>query len=159
MTFSPCIFGQNHEQNRVDGGKQQGEQPYRYDVVIRPGGSRPQVPVSASRFGAQHLPPAGGQALPPCDPAQAAYIVYTSGSTGTPKGVVVEHRNLMHILRALRPYAAGCERVGLVAPLSFDASVQQLAVSVFSGKSLHAISKRVQAVFAKAFAKSADASV
>ena len=140
VTFSPCIFGQNHEQNRVDGGKQQGEQPYRYDVVIRPGGSRPQVPVSASRFGAQHLPPAGGQALPPCDPAQAAYIVYTSGSTGTPKGVVVEHRNLMHILRALRPYAAGCERVGLVAPLSFDASVQQLAVSVFSGKSLHVLS-------------------
>lgn len=140
VTFSPCVLGQNHEQNRVDGGGQHEAQPYRYDVVIRPGGCRPQVPVSVSLFGAQHLPPAGGQALPPCDPVQAAYIVYTSGSTGTPKGVVVEHRNLMHILRALRPYAAGCEKVGLVAPLSFDASVQQLAVSVFSGKSLHVLS-------------------
>ena len=138
VTFSPCALGQAHEQSRIDGGEQHGAQSFRYDVVIRPGGSRPQVPVS--RFGAQYLPPAGGQALPPCDPAQAAYIVYTSGSTGTPKGVVVEHRNLMHILRALRPYAAGCERVGLVAPLSFDASVQQLAVSVFSGKSLHVLS-------------------
>lgn len=138
VTFSPCILGQKQEQSLVAGGGEHAAQAFRYDVVIRPGGSRPEVPVS--RFGAQHLPPAGGQALPPCDPAQAAYIVYTSGSTGTPKGVVVEHRNLMHILRALRPYAAGCERVGLVAPLSFDASVQQLAVSVFSGKSLHMLS-------------------
>lgn len=138
VTFSPCVLGQAHEQSRMDNGAEQGAQACRYDVVIRRGGSRSHVPVS--RFGAQHLPPAGGQALPSCDPPQAAYIVYTSGSTGTPKGVVVEHRNLMHILRALRPYAAGCERVGLVAPLSFDASVQQLAVSVFSGKSLHVLS-------------------
>ena len=138
VTFSPCVLGKDREQSRADGGEQHRAQAFRYDVVIRPGGSRPQVTLS--RFGAQYLPPAGGQALPPCEPSQAAYIVYTSGSTGTPKGVVVEHCNLMHILRALRPYAAGCERVGLVAPLSFDASVQQLAVSVFSGKSLHVLS-------------------
>ena len=47
---------------------------------------------------------------------------------------------VMHILRALRPYAEGCQRVALVAPLSFDASVQQLAVSIFCGKSLYVAS-------------------
>lgn len=134
VAFSPCVLGQK--------GGQDGEigdgQAFRYDVLIRRGGNCPQV--AQSRFGAQHLPPAGGQPLPVCDPGQAAYIVYTSGSTGLPKGVVVEHRNLMHILRALRPFAAGNARVGLVAPLSFDASVQQLAVSIFSGGSLHVLS-------------------
>lgn len=135
VTFSPCVLGQSGEGN---GDRQHGGQSFRYDVLIRRGGSHQQV--APLRFGARHLPQACGQPLPVCDPAQAAYIVYTSGSTGTPKGVVVEHRNLMHILRALRPYAAGCRRVGLVAPLSFDASVQQLAVSIFSGNSLYVLS-------------------
>lgn len=129
VEITPCVLGQ--------GNKQEGAQAFRYDVVIRRGGSQQYTP--RTRFGAQHLPPVGGPPLPAVEPAQAAYIVYTSGSTGVPKGVVVEHRHFMHILRALRPYAAGCARVGLVAPLSFDASVQQLAVSIFCGNSLYVL--------------------
>ena len=138
VEISPCTMGQGDGQE----GAHAGCGAFRYDVVIRRGGSQQHAPLT--RFGAQHLPPAGGPPLPVCgsahiDTAQAAYMVYTSGSTGVPKGVVVEHRNLMHILRALRPYAAGCARVGLVAPLSFDASVQQLAVSIFCGNSLYVL--------------------
>lgn len=124
--FSACIAEQGQSRS------------FRYDVVIRKG--RADVAARPARFGLRHLPPRSENPLPACRPEQAAYIVYTSGSTGVPKGVVVEHRNLMHILRALRPYAKGCERVALVAPLSFDASVQQLAVSVFCGKSLYVAS-------------------
>ena len=147
VEITPCVLGQgNGPGNGRDEGHadedQAGNAAYRYDVVIRRGGSKQQAP--RTRFGAQHLPPVGGPPLPVCgaaqvDPAQTAYIVYTSGSTGVPKGVVVEHRHLMHILRALRPYAADCARVGLVAPLSFDASVQQLAVSIFCGNSLYVL--------------------
>ena len=134
VEITPCSFGQGSVQNDA----QAGNEAFRYDVVIRLGGSQQHLP--RERFGARHLPPAGGPSLPLCEPLQAAYIVYTSGSTGVPKGVVIEHRNLMHILRALRPYAVGCARVGLVAPLSFDASVQQLAVSIFCGNSLYVLS-------------------
>lgn len=112
---------------------------YRYDVVIRKSAVAPARPAQ-TRFGSSHLPSGPTRDLPACRPEQAAYIVYTSGSTGTPKGVVVEHRHLLHILRALAPYAAGCDRAALVAPLTFDASIQQLAVSVAVGKTLYILS-------------------
>ena len=112
---------------------------FRYDILIRKA-QQAAAPVVRSRFGmadALALPQAE---LPVCAPGQAAYIVYTSGSTGRPKGVVVEHRNLIHILQALREFSDGCRSVALVAPLSFDASIQQLAVSLFCGKPLHIMS-------------------
>lgn len=110
-----------------------------YDVVIRkaPQAASPAPPTLCGMRGARLLPVAE---LPACAPEQAAYIVYTSGSTGQPKGVVVEHRNLLHIIAALREYSTGCRRAALVAPLSFDASIQQLAVSLFCGKPLHVMS-------------------
>lgn len=138
VEITPCVLGLGDSQWSGHESGQGGNEAFRYDVVIRRGGSQQHLP--RTRFGARHLPPVGGPPLPDVEPAQAAYIVYTSGSTGVPKGVMVEHRHLMHILRALRPYAAGCASVGLVAPLSFDASVQQLAVSIFCGNSLYVLS-------------------
>jgi amino acid adenylation domain-containing protein/non-ribosomal peptide synthase protein (TIGR01720 family) len=35
----------------------------------------------------------------PAAPDDAAYVIYTSGSTGRPKGVVVEHRQVMALMR------------------------------------------------------------
>jgi non-ribosomal peptide synthetase component F/thioesterase domain-containing protein/acyl carrier protein/precorrin-6B methylase 2 len=108
---------------------------FRFDVVIRrTEGAR--KPCVRTRFGTDDVFVQSDAALPAVSPEQAAYIVYTSGSTGVPKGVVVEHQNLLHILRALAPYSSGCERVALVAPLSFDASIQQVALSLMVGKTL-----------------------
>ena len=69
-----------------------------------------------------------------------AYVIYTSGSTGEPKGVMIEQRSVLHLLGGLREEVYGekderCVRVGLNAPLSFDASVKQL-VQVLRGKTL-----------------------
>lgn len=111
----------------------------RFDVVIEKAPDR-NVSLPFRRFGTRQLPPSSAEALPASASEQAAYIVYTSGSSGNPKGVVVEHRHLLHIIRALKSFSDGCERVALVAPLSFDASIQQIAVSLFCGKPLHVLS-------------------
>ncbi|HEY2963826.1 MAG TPA: amino acid adenylation domain-containing protein [Pyrinomonadaceae bacterium] len=69
-----------------------------------------------------------------------AYIIYTSGSTGQPKGVMVQHRSVLNLAAALRDEVyAGLGpglRVGLSAPLAFDASVKQL-VQLLSGHTLY----------------------
>jgi amino acid adenylation domain-containing protein len=71
----------------------------------------------------------------PATPAGAdnvAYLIYTSGSSGRPKGVLVRQRavvNLAHALHgAIYQDVAGDRslRVGLNAPLAFDASVKQI---------------------------------
>jgi len=114
----------------------------RFDVTIRKGG-RAADAADPCRFGTDAIDQAHAQApasLPPLAPEQLAYIVYTSGSTGQPKGVMEEHRHLLHILAALKDLGDGCARVALVAPLSFDASIQQIAVSLFRGKALHILS-------------------
>lgn len=114
----------------------------RFDVIIRKGG-RTAIAADPCRFGTDAIARARARApasLPPIAPEQLAYIVYTSGSTGQPKGVMEEHRHLLHILAALKDFSDGCARVALVAPLSFDASIQQIAVSLFRGKTLHILS-------------------
>ncbi|MGP0066732.1 MAG: amino acid adenylation domain-containing protein [Isosphaeraceae bacterium] len=62
-------------------------------------------------------------------PDQLAYIIFTSGSTGEPKGVAVPHRSLANLREALAETVydqfGPDSRVGLNAPLSFDASVKQ----------------------------------
>ncbi len=113
---------------------------YRFDVVITRSPQSTFSRTDKTRFGLNDALSAPDVAFPLCTPEQAAYIVYTSGSTGIPKGIVVEHRNLLHILMALRKFSEGCHRAALVAPLSFDASIQQIAVSLFLGKPLYVMS-------------------
>jgi amino acid adenylation domain-containing protein/non-ribosomal peptide synthase protein (TIGR01720 family) len=72
------------------------------------------VPLLCLESAWEHLSQEAG--YPPEDGAQAsnlAYIIYTSGSTGTPRGVAVEHRQIVHYLRAIQ------QRLHLRTPASF----------------------------------------
>ncbi|MFI5758926.1 amino acid adenylation domain-containing protein [Streptomyces sp. NPDC051569] len=70
--------------------------------------------------------------------AGAAYVIYTSGSTGTPNGVVVGQESLAHFTAgAISRYGIGADdRVLQFAPLHFDASVEEIFVTLAAGGTL-----------------------
>jgi amino acid adenylation domain-containing protein len=81
------------------------------------------------------------------DAANLAYVIYTSGSTGQPKGVMIEHRSAANLAAALReevyaPYGHSL-KIGLNAPLAFDASVKQL-LQLLSGHTLYPLSEELR---------------
>ncbi|GAA2736233.1 amino acid adenylation domain-containing protein [Actinocorallia aurantiaca] len=81
----------------------------------------------------------GASVLPgPGVPAGTAYVIYTSGSTGTPNGVVVGREALAHFVAgAARAYGiGGGDRVLQFAPLHFDASVEEVFVTLCAGGTL-----------------------
>jgi amino acid adenylation domain-containing protein/non-ribosomal peptide synthase protein (TIGR01720 family) len=67
-----------------------------------------------------------------------AYVIYTSGSTGRPKGVMISHgaicNRLLWIQRAFPMTEA--DRLLQKTPFSFDASVWEIFVPLFSGARL-----------------------
>ena len=71
-------------------------------------------------------------------PENIAYIIYTSGSTGKPKGVIIEHGALVAFTRSaseiydIRPN----DRVLQFASISFDASIEEIFPTLFSGAAL-----------------------
>jgi amino acid adenylation domain-containing protein len=80
-------------------------------------------------------------------PDNLAYVIYTSGSTGQPKGVMIQHRSAVNLAEALRRsvYAEAGDhlRVGLNAPLAFDASVKQL-VQLLNGHTLYIVPEELR---------------
>ncbi|HEV7587140.1 MAG TPA: amino acid adenylation domain-containing protein [Longimicrobium sp.] len=72
------------------------------------------------------------------DPRDLAYVIYTSGSTGRPKGVMVSHRALSAYVDAAREAYAmtGADRFLQFAPLSFDASVEELFAPLACGAAM-----------------------
>jgi non-ribosomal peptide synthetase-like protein len=56
------------------------------------------------------------------------YVIYTSGSTGKPKGVVIEHRNAVNFVHALKAtYRLEAEdRIYQGFSVAFDASVEEI---------------------------------
>ncbi|MHB8467362.1 MAG: non-ribosomal peptide synthetase, partial [Acidimicrobiales bacterium] len=72
------------------------------------------------------------------DPQNLAYLIYTSGSTGAPKGIMVPHLGVCNMgaseVRDFRIKPS--DRVLQVAPLIFDVSIWEMAMTWFAGATL-----------------------
>ena len=67
-----------------------------------------------------------------------AYVIYTSGSTGKPKGVMIEHRNVVNLIvgQSRRFGITSADRILQFSALSFDASVEQIFMTLYNGATL-----------------------
>lgn len=77
-----------------------------------------------------------------------AYIIYTSGTTGVPKGVEIEHRNILNLCNFIQNHIYPDKKdlnIALMAPKTFDASVQNLFTSLIYGYSLFIVPKEKRA--------------
>jgi amino acid adenylation domain-containing protein len=72
-----------------------------------------------------------------------AYVIYTSGSTGKPKGVQIEHTSIVNQIFGLEKtytFDSSLHHI-LLAPITFDPSVQQIFLPLTSGGKLFLVSK------------------
>ncbi|MEU0009354.1 amino acid adenylation domain-containing protein [Streptomyces sp. NPDC006314] len=71
----------------------------------------------------------------PALPDSTAYVLYTSGSTGRPKGVTVTHRNLAHLLAAMRGRLplGPADRLLAVTTVGFDIAHLELLLPLLDG--------------------------
>jgi len=67
-----------------------------------------------------------------------AYVIYTSGSTGKPKGVEISQGNLLNLMQSMQkvPGINSDDTLCAVTTLSFDMSVVELFLPIFSGASI-----------------------
>lgn len=76
--------------------------------------------------------------------ADLAYIIYTSGSTGIPKGVMVEHRNVVRLVKNTN-YIEFKEddRILQTGAIVFDASTFELWGALLNGLTLYEVEEEV----------------
>jgi len=83
----------------------------------------------------EQIEPVAADMSAPGEPTDIAYVVYTSGSTGQPKGAVIEHRNVVNLVRWATNYYSAAELAGSLAAVSasFDFSVTEIFPSLVTG--------------------------
>ncbi|WP_115336833.1 non-ribosomal peptide synthetase [Legionella londiniensis] len=74
-----------------------------------------------------------------------AYIIYTSGSTGAPKGVMIEHGNVVNLVRAETEVCqlSASSRILNVASLGFDAAGWDIYGALLNGGTLYIAPKEI----------------
>jgi amino acid adenylation domain-containing protein len=70
------------------------------------------------------------------------YVIHTSGSTGTPKGVMLEHRNLVNLIRHQYNHTnINFESVLQFITLTFDVSFQEIYSTLLAGGTLSLVNR------------------
>ena len=79
----------------------------------------------------------------------AAFAIYTSGTTGNPKGVLHEYGSIKMVKAAScdgrtgKPRLLESDRLALISPLNFNASIRRFIVSIYEGCHLFVVSYAV----------------
>ncbi|UCH95245.1 MAG: amino acid adenylation domain-containing protein, partial [Candidatus Aminicenantes bacterium] len=77
--------------------------------------------------------------------ADLLYVIYTSGSTGKPKGVMLEHRNLVNLVKYQFDYTnIDFSKVLQFTTISFDVSFQEIFSTLTAGGTLVLIDKETR---------------
>lgn len=77
-------------------------------------------------------------------PNDIAYVIYTSGSTGKPKGVMVEHRNVVRLIKNTNYVKfEEDERILQTGAIVFDASTFEFWGSLLNGYALYLVDEGV----------------
>ncbi|WP_164021050.1 myxochelin non-ribosomal peptide synthetase MxcG [Pyxidicoccus trucidator] len=98
-------------------------------------GAGPQAPGNLLVKRRPGSEPGASASTSPAGEARLAYVIYTSGSTGQPNGVQIDRDALAHfVVGATQRYGLRSDdRVLQFAPLHFDASVEELSLTLCVG--------------------------
>ncbi|HLP60932.1 MAG TPA: amino acid adenylation domain-containing protein, partial [Candidatus Deferrimicrobium sp.] len=77
--------------------------------------------------------------------ADLVYVIYTSGSTGRPKGAMLEHINLVNLIKFQHRFTnIDCSKVLQFSTISFDASFHEIFSTLLAGGQLYVITEETR---------------
>ncbi|KAF9949138.1 hypothetical protein BGZ65_007562, partial [Modicella reniformis] len=103
-------------------------------------------PIVLIDINERRLLPHTNPEVPKLTSRHLAYVMYTSGSTGKPKGVMIEHQGVVN-LAFFRPsdfHVDVSSRVLQFTTLSFDLSVSEILMALYSGASLYLLQDHIR---------------